>query len=113
MYQNCVGSMCAQKPIKSKIMATLKDLCSNIPQSVLRVQTDYELATRMQQSYNKRMERLDVERAIFEQCKHQRTQKRVRNTFSREEAGTCGCVTVTKRFAGSRLTCVCKSRNMY
>lgn len=80
-------------------MATLKDLCSSVPQSLLRVQTDYNVNQRKQAAYNKRMERLGMERAIFEQCKHTRTQKRVKNKFSTEEAGTCSLSTTTRRFA--------------
>lgn len=80
-------------------MATLKDLCSSVPQSLLRVQTDYNLNLQKQAAYNKRMERLDMERAIFEQCKRERTQKRVKNRFSTEEAGTCSESTTTRRFA--------------
>lgn len=94
-------------------MATLKDLCSNIPQSLLRVQTDYNVNQRKQAAYNKRMERLDMEHAIFEQCKRTRTRKRVKNTFSREEAGTCGTHITIKRWDNSRLTCVCKSSRIY
>jgi NADPH-dependent ferric siderophore reductase len=94
--------MYAQKPKKSKIMATLKDLCSSVPQSLLRVQTDYNVNQRKQASYNKRMERLDMERAIFEQCKRERTQKRVRNRFSTEQAGACSLTTSTRRFATSQ-----------
>ena len=87
------------KTKKNKIMATLKDLCSSVPQSLLRVQTDYNVNTRKQESYNKRMRALDCEQAIFEQCKRERTQKRVRNRFSTEEAGTCSQSTTTRRFA--------------
>ena len=80
-------------------MATLKDLCSSVPQSLLRVQTDYNLNLQKQAAYNKRMERLGMERAIFEQCKRTRTQKRVKNKFSTEEAGKCSQSTTTRRFA--------------
>jgi hypothetical protein len=101
------------KTKKNKIMATLKDLCSSVPQSLLRVQTDYNLNLQKQAAYNKRMERLGVERAIFEQCKRTRTQKRVKNTFSSEQAGTCGTYVRTVRFENSYITKVCKSRSMY
>lgn len=94
-------------------MATLKDLCSSVPQSLLRVQTDYNLNLQKQAAYNKRMENLGMERAIFEQCKRERTQKRVRNRFSTEQAGTCGTYVRTIRFENSYITKVCKSRNMY
>lgn len=90
------------KTKKSKIMATLKDLCSSVPQSLLREQAIYNVNTRKQESYNKRMRALDCEQAIFEQCKRERTQKRVRNTFSRDEAGTCSLTTSTRRFATSQ-----------
>lgn len=91
-------------------MATLKELCSNIPQGLLRVQANYNLSQRKQAAYNKRMDRLEMERAIFEQCKRTRTQKRVRNTWSTEQAGTCGSYTHTMRFENSYITKVCKSR---
>lgn len=55
----------------------------------------------------------EYERNIFAECKTGRTQKRVKNRFSTEQAGTCGTYIATKRFANSRLTCVCKSRNLY
>lgn len=91
-------------------MSTLKDLCSNIPVSLLRVQTIYNVNQRKQAAYNKRMQQLGMERAIFEQCKRTRTQKRVKNGFSSEQAGTCGSCTRTMRFENSYITKVCKSR---
>ena len=54
-----------------------------------------------------------IERNAFEIGKGVRIRKRVKNTFSKEEFGTCGTYITTKRFANSRLTCVCKSRNFY
>ena len=54
-----------------------------------------------------------IERNAFEIGKGVRIRKRAKNTFSKEEAGTCGTYIATKRFSNSRLTCVCKSRNMY
>lgn len=91
-----------QKPKIFRRMATLKDLCSSVPQSLLRIQTDYNVNQRKQASYNKRMQQLDMERAIFEQCKRTRTQKRVKNKFSTEQAGTCSQSTSTRRFATSQ-----------
>lgn len=106
--------MCRQrvrtKPIKIKIMATLKDLCSSVPQSLLRVQTDYNVNQRKQAAYNKRMQQLGMERAIFEQCKRERTQKRVRNSFSSEQAGRVGMVTHEVRTPNTYGHVVCKSR---
>ena len=94
-------------------MATLKDLCSNVPQSLLNTQAVYNAMQRKVASYEKRMQQLDTEKCIFEQCKRNRTQKRVRNKFSTEEAGTCGTYTRTMRFENSYITKVCKSRSMY
>ncbi len=55
-----------------------------------------------------------IERNIFAAAQtHRPSKRRVINRFSRDEAGTCGTYIVTKRFANSRLTCVCKSRNLY
>ena len=88
-------------------MATLKDLCSKVPQSLLNEQTNYNLMQRKVASYEKRVRDLDMERAIFEQCKRERTKKRVRNSFSREEAGTCGDVIVT--FRKGYTTQVCRA----
>lgn len=39
-----------------------------------------------------------------------RSPKKVKNRASSEEMGTIGRRIVVKRFAGSRITCVCKSR---
>ena len=54
-----------------------------------------------------------IERNAFEIGKGKRMQKKARNSFSKEEFGTCGTYIATKRFSNSRLTCVCKSRNLY
>ena len=47
---------------------------------------------------------------IFFAGKGVRSTKRVKNTASSEAMGTIGCRIVVKRFANSRMTCVCKSR---
>lgn len=46
---------------------------------------------------------------IFQAGKGQRTRKKCKNSYSREQAGTIGRVVTVKRFENSRLTCVCKS----
>lgn len=56
------------------------------------------------------MPMLESGRKIFAICKGQRSPKKAKNSASREQAGTIGCSIVVKRFANSRLTCVCKSR---
>lgn len=50
---------------------------------------------------------------IFAECKGTRTQKRVRNTWSTEQAGRIGTVTVTRRFSGSHISVACKAQNVY
>lgn len=50
---------------------------------------------------------------VFAICKGVRIQKRVRNSFSRDEAGTCGYMMRTLRFEGSYITKCVKSRNLY
>ena len=54
--------------------------------------------------------RPETERHIFAMCKGERTRKKAKNGFSKEQAGSIGNTIVTKRFSNSRLTCVCKSR---
>lgn len=49
---------------------------------------------------------------IFRAGMGSRTCKKAKNKFSKEEAGTIGnCITI-KRFKGSRLTCVCKMKQI-
>ena len=80
---------------------------------MLREQSVYNVNKRKQASYNKRMECLDMEHAIFEQCKRTRTQKRVKNGWSTEQAGTVGTSTFEVRFNNSRIHVVCKGRKKY
>lgn len=47
---------------------------------------------------------------MFNEGKGQPQPKKAKNTASSEQAGTVGRTIVVKRFEGSRLTCVCKSR---
>ena len=47
---------------------------------------------------------------MFAIGKGQRSAKKAKNGFSKEEAGTIGSTILTKRFSNSRLTCVCKSK---
>lgn len=54
------------------------------------------------------LERLGTE-GLFSSCKVVRSPKKAKNWISREQNGTIGTITTTKRFTGSRITCVCKS----
>ena len=91
----------------------ITEICKNIPAELIRVQRVTIINERTQASYNKRMQALSVERDIYVQCKHQRTQKRVRNTFSTDEAGTVGMCMRTKRFAGSYIHVCTKGQKKY
>lgn len=55
-------------------------------------------------------ERRETAEEIVCTCRGQRSPKRARNGFSKEQAGTVGNVVVTRRFPNSRLTCVCRTR---
>lgn len=46
---------------------------------------------------------------MFREGQGVRSPKKAKNRASKEQAGTIGRTIVTKRFDGSRLTCVCKS----
>lgn len=54
--------------------------------------------------------RRESRRDIFFAGQGKRSPKKVKNRYSTEQAGTVGRIITTKRFAGSRITCVCKSR---
>jgi hypothetical protein len=94
-------------------MAKLFDLCENVPAKLVRIQQTSEIKARVAQTYAKRMDKLGMESAIFAECKGARTQKRVRNTWSSEQAGRIGTVTVTRRFSGSHISDACKAQNVY
>lgn len=92
-------------------MAKLFELAGS--ESTRRMCAKMEVIARSSRAYEKRMGELCEERNIFGTCKHTRPQKKWRNRVSTEQAGTCGTQIVTKRFEGSRITCVCKSRKIY
>lgn len=56
------------------------------------------------------MPQLENRRRMFNEGKGLLQPKKAKNGASREQAGTIGRTIVVKRFEGSRLTCVCKSR---
>ena len=105
-------------------MATMKELCATIPQSVLQMQEDYahdmmvrkvkrEVARRTARSYTKRMEALADDWHIYDKCRQSRPQKgKYKNAASREEAGTQGRITMGVR-AGRYTVVVCKSENKF
>jgi len=94
-------------------MATLRDLCANVPSAIDRKAVEYELMRRKAISYQKRMASLSAEDRVFDACKQSRPSKRkVQNRYSREEAGTIGAITMGIR-TGAYSVCVCKTQNKW
>lgn len=51
---------------------------------------------------------------VFTECQQRRpSSRRVHNSFSTEQAGRIGTVTVTRRFSGSHISVACKAQNVY
>ena len=93
-------------------MATLKDLCSSIPESLKRDQAMRELNRRKALSYAKRLDSLAQETCVFDRCVQRRPEKgKAKNRFSREEAGTIGNVVVGIRTSWNSVV-VCKTRQI-
>lgn len=91
-------------------MATLRDLCADIPQTIDRMAVEREQVRRENAAYLKRMAALYAEQNVFDRCKTRRPNKgKYRNGYSREEAGTCGNVVMGIR-TGQYSVCVCKAR---
>lgn len=94
-------------------MATLKDLCSQLPQEITRKAVERELLLRKNASYLKRMGALRSEENVFGKCQQRRPDKgKYRNRYSREEAGTCGAITMGVR-TGKYSVCVCKVQDKW
>lgn len=94
-------------------MATLKELCSNIPSELSRQAVQYELLHRQTLSYQKRQGALRAEENVFSKCKQCRPEKgKYKNRYSREEAGTIGDVTMGIR-TGQYSVSVCKVKKYW
>lgn len=102
-----------------KTMATLGQLCPELcalAQKKGGVHTQHSRPHRQRLSnYAYCMAQIESMGAegLFAACKGVRCAKKAKNSASKEKAGTIGNTITTKRFAGSRLTCVCKSRNIF
>ena len=109
-----VGTAHTTKTIKDeKIMATLRDLCKDVPQAIDRKAVEYELLRRKNASYLKRMGELRAEEHVFDRCKQTRPCKgKTKNRFSREEAGTKGRITMGVR-TGKYGVVVCSCVNKW
>ena len=93
-----------------KIMAQFKDLCSTIPESMMRDHVIREVNRRKALSYAQRMDSLRQEEHVFDKCAQRRPVKgKARNGYSREEAGTVGNMVVGIRTSWNSVV-VCKCR---
>lgn len=99
--------------LNARIMATLKELCSTIPASMMRDQAIRELNRRKAISYARRMDALRQEERVFDKCQTRRPEKgKSKNSYSREEAGTVGSIVVGVRTSwNSVVVCKCKKMN--
>lgn len=94
-------------------MATLKELLVKVPNSILMEAAEFELTKRKNAAYLKRMQRLELEKALFERTKTMRPQRRrVKNTASSEAMGTIPTITHRVR-TGKYTGVVCKSKSKY
>lgn len=102
------------KTIKTeKIMATLRDLCKDVPVAIDAKALEYAINRRKNAAYLERMGALRAEENVFGNCQQRRPNKgKAKNRYSREEAGTCGSVTMGIR-TGAYSVCVCKTTNKY
>lgn len=94
-------------------MATLKELCKVVPDSVLIEAAEFELTRRKNCAYLKRMARLEREHDVHAYCVTRRPSKRrVKNTASSEAMGTMGTMTCRIR-TGNYTGVVCKSKKKF
>lgn len=106
-------------------MATLRELCKNAD-AITRIAEAQERCARAKAelaAYERRRRELSAiisrskqpsDGRIFRQGQQRRPVKgKVKNRASSEAMGTIPTMTVTKRFPGSRLTCVCKTKNLW
>ena len=100
-------------------MATLQELCTNVPIEVARIMEEHgrlmverELLRRKAISYSKRMEALHEEQNVFAKCKGTRTKKRWRNYVCSENAGRIGMRIKEVRTPSGRVI-VCKTPDLY
>ena len=94
-------------------MATLKDLCNQLPEQLTRKAVMCELMRRKAAAYQARLDGLCQEKDVFENCQTRRPNKgKAKNRYSREEAGTNGRVTMGVR-TGKYSVCVCSSINKW
>ena len=94
-------------------MASLRDLCANVPVQLDRLAVMREVERRKTASYLKRISALSEEQNVFQKCKATRPQKRWRNRASSETAGTVGMRIREVSFPNSRTIVVCKTRQVF
>lgn len=112
--QTCGNGTRNQTLKDEKIMATLRDLCKDVPTAIDAKALEYAINKRKNAAYLERMGALREERDVFGRCQTRRPQKgKAKNRASSEAAGTMGTQMTTRRFSGSYITVYCKSRKQY
>ena len=95
-------------------MATLRDLCKDVPVAIDAKALEYAINRRKNAAYLERMGALRAEENVFGNCQQRRPNKgKTKNRASSEAAGTMGTQMTTRRFSGSYITVYCKSRKQY
>lgn len=100
-------------------MAQMYEMLASVPASLrtyARRAERNDREARMKRLYADTMHKADSlgivrEAGIAQTMQQQRPRKKAKNSFSREEAGTCGTITCTKRFTGSYIHVVYKRHN--
>ena len=96
-------------------MASLKDLCTNVPKELLNAQTAYNAGNilRTRKSIVKQAKHMERDTHVFDECKQARPNRtKYRNTLYREQAGTMGNYVRTVR-VGEYITNVCSSKRTF
>lgn len=86
-------------------MATLQELCKDIPVSIQNTQRMNVWCENMR----KRMNNIP-DKDIFGTCQTGRPKRKFRNRVSTEQAGKIGSYVCVQRFTGSYITVACKRR---
>jgi hypothetical protein len=93
-------------------MATLRELCKDVPQKLSREAVEYELLRRKNASYLRRMGELCAEENVFGNCRMRRPQKRkYNNRLWAEQCGGVGSFVATVRSRVSYMHVACKVKN--
>lgn len=88
-------------------------MCDHVLGSRFNVTTNRKEFASCSSTMVQRCEHVHQKENAFAVSRTARPIKRVRNTWSSEQAGTCGCITYDARFENSYIHIVCKGRKKY